>query len=111
MIIFDQTINMRWLLFLSRVAFICNLLFVVSALLQWKAFIPNAGVVSTIVIGGYFLAVFVFSPLVNVLYVVQALVKKNLVLEVPRWLVVSNVLFFLVQIIFITLYLNDSVYH
>jgi hypothetical protein len=102
---------MRWLLFLSRVAFICNLLFVVSAVLQWKPFIANEGIVSTIVISGYFLAVFVFSPLVNVLYVVQAFIRKNGFGVVPRWLVLSNVFFFLIQIVFITLYLNDSVYY
>lgn len=100
---------MGWLLFLSRVAFICNLLFLLSAFLQWSASIPNEGVVSTIVIGGYFLAVFVFSPLVIFLYAVKALFKKNLLQVVPRWLVFTNVAFFIIQIIFISLFLNDTI--
>lgn len=102
---------MRWLLFLSRVAFILNLLFLFSALLQWRQFIGEQAVVSTIVIGGYFLAVFVFSPLVNVLYGAQALLKKNLFQVVPRWLVITNFLFFILQIIFITFFLNDTIHY
>lgn len=102
---------MRWLLFLSRVAFICNVCFLLSALLQWKAFIPDQTVVSTIVIAGYFLAVFLLSPLVNVLYGAQALLKKNLFGLVPRWLVIVNFLFFVLQIVFITFYLNDTFHY
>ena len=102
---------MRWLLFLSRVAFILNLLFLVSALLQWRQFIADKAVVSTIVIGGYFLAVFVFSPLVNIMYGAQVLLKKNLFQVVPRWLVISNFLFFVLQIVFITFYLNDTFHY
>ena len=102
---------MRWLLFLSRVAFICNVFFLLSALLQWKAFISDQSVVSTIVIAGYFLAVFLFSPLVNVLYGAQALLKKNLFQMVPCWLVWTNFLFFVLQIVFITFYLNDTFHY
>lgn len=102
---------MRWLLFLSRVAFVCNLFFLLSALLQWKAFISDQSVVSTIVIAGYFLAVFLFSPLVNVLYGAQAILKKNLFQVVPRWLVLTNFLFFVLQIVFITFYLNDTFHY
>lgn len=102
---------MRWLLFLSRVAFVCNIFFLLSALLQWKAFIPQQQVFSTIVIAGYFMAIFLFSPLVNILYLVQWRLQHNLFQVVPRWLVVSNFLFLLFQILFIIFYLNDTFHY
>lgn len=102
---------MHWLHPLSRIAFVCNLFFLLSALLQWTAFIKNEVVVSTIVIAGYFLAIFLFSPLVNVLYGAHWLLRKNLFAMVPRWLVFSNVFFLLLQIFFIIFYLNDTYHH
>ena len=102
---------MRWLHSLSRIAFVCNLFFLLSALLQWTAFIKNEAVVSTIVITGYFLAIFLFSPLVNFLYGAHWLLRKNLFAVVPRWLVFSNVFFLLLQIFFIIFYLNDTYHH
>ena len=84
---------------------VCNLFFVAAALLQWKDYIGNQHMVSTVVIIGYFLAVFLFSPLVNILYAIR-LRRAGLFAMVPRWLVVSNFLFLLVQIFFIVFFLN-----
>ena len=102
---------MRWLLFLSRVAFICNLFFLLSALLQWKDFIGSHTIVSTIVVIGYFLSVFIFSPLINLLYAGQAIIKKNLFNVVPKWLVIVNFIFLLIQLLFILFFLNDTFYY
>lgn len=99
------------LLFISRVALVCNLLFVLSAVLQWRLFIANEALVSIIVVAGYFLAVFLFSPLVNLLYLVQWFLKRNLLQVVPLWLVVVNFSFLLVQILFIIFYLNDTFHY
>lgn len=102
---------MRWLRPLSRIAFVCNLFFLLSALLQWTPFTQNEALVSTIVIAGYFMAIFLFSPLVNVLYAAHWLLRKNLYALVPRWLVWSNAAFLLLQIVFIIFYLNDTFHH
>lgn len=102
---------MRWLNFLSRVAFICNLAFLLSAFLQYKNFIGNQSLLSTVVIIGYFLGVFIFSPLVNILYFIQLVKKRDLYQFVPKWLVVSNFIFLLTQIIFIIFFLNDTFYY
>jgi len=102
--------NVR-LLFISRVALVCNLFFVLSAALQWRPFIANETVVSTIVVAGYLLAVFLFSPLVNLLYLVQWFLKRNLLQVAPPWLVVVNFSFLLVQILFILFYLNDTFHY
>src|SRR5688572_27995005 len=103
--------NSRLLLFLSRIALICNFFFLVAASLQWKDYIGNSMVVSTIVVIGYFLAVFLFSPLVNALYLIRSIWKKDLLVQVPLWLVVCNFLFLLLQIIFIVFFLNDSFHY
>ncbi len=102
---------MRWLLPISRIAFVCNLFFLLSAGLQWTTFLVNEAVVSTIVITGYFLAIFIFSPLVNFLYGVHWVLRKKLFWLVPRWLVISNFIFLLLQIVFIIFYLNDTFHY
>ncbi len=102
---------MRWLLHLSRIAFVCNIFFLLSALLQSTSLIDNQAIVSTIVIAGYFMAIFLFSPLVNFLYGAHWVLRKNLFAMVPRWLVWSNFAFLLLQILFIIFYLNDTFYY
>lgn len=101
---------MRWLLFLSRIAFICNLFFLLTVLLQWRNLIGDERVVSTVVIIGYFFAVFLFSPVVNLSYLVAMLRRYSLYSFVPRWLVLSNFIFLLVQLQYI-LFLNDTIHY
>lgn len=101
----------NFLIFLSRVALICNVFFLVAASLQWKDYIGNSTVVSTIVITGYFLAVFLFSPLVNILYAIRTARRRDLFLLVPRWLVWTNFLFLVLQVIFIVFFLNGILHH
>lgn len=98
----------HFLLFLSRVALVCNVFFLVAASLQWKDYIGNSEAVSTIVILGYFLAVFLFSPLVNFLYAIQWVRRKEVFSHVPRWLVLTNFLFLVLQVIFIVFFLNGT---
>jgi hypothetical protein len=59
---------MRWLLFLSRVALVCNFFFLMTVVLHFNSFLEDQALVSTIVIMGYALSVFLFTPLVNVIY-------------------------------------------
>ncbi len=101
---------MRWLLFLSRLAFICNIVFVFSVLLLWKDFLQDQAVTSTVIIIGYFLAVFVFNPFVNIVYLIILLSRKKLSQFIPGWLAVGNFLFLVLQITFI-LFLNGTFYH
>lgn len=102
---------MRGLLFLCRVAFICNLFFIISAALQWKDFISVQPVFSTVVVIGYFMAVFIFNPIANIACAVQWLRRKALFETVPRWLVVANFIFLLMQILFIIFFLNDTLHY
>jgi hypothetical protein len=98
---------MRWLSLLSRVAFICNLAFLLCMLLQWKPFLSDSALLSNIVITGYVLAPFVFSPVVNVLYIITLFRKKPLTSWVPSWLIWINFIFLIVQFLFVLFFLHD----
>lgn len=97
---------MRWLLFLSRVAFICNIFFLLAFSLKVSNWVHNQDVESTIVITGYFLAA-LFNPLVNLCYLVLFLIRKKFWQTVPSWLITANLLFLIMQTFYV-LYLNDT---
>jgi hypothetical protein len=97
---------MRWLLFISRVAFICNICFLVGFSLKISNWLPNQDLSGTIVIIGFFL-VALFNPLVNLCYLVLFLFRKKITLYIPVWLITANILFLVMQLFYI-LYLNDA---
>ncbi len=99
---------MRWLLFLSRVAFICNLLFLVSFSLLISKWLKSEEISSTIIIVGYVLSI-VFNPIVNLSYLILFWVKKSHLSIVPAWLIVMNILFLILQLVYLLL-LNISNY-
>src|SRR3954465_2660352 len=98
---------MRWISFLSRGVFICNLAFLFSVLLQWKPLVSSQVLLSTVVIAGYFLAPFIFSPLVAILYGTILFQKKKFPTSLPVWLIGVNFVFLLVQLIFVLFFLHD----
>ena len=100
---------MRRTLFLSRVAFICNVFFVLAFSLQVSRWLHNPEVFSFIMLIGYVL-VLLFNPLVNLCYLVLWLMRKKLVEVIPAWLITANILFLVMQIFYI-LYLNDTSHH
>jgi hypothetical protein len=108
---------MRWLLFLSRLAFICGICFLVSIALlirsSMKANDPGIEVVeataSTVVFIGYVIGAIVV-PLVNICYLVVLMVKRRLAIYVPMWLIVANLFFLLILVLYI-FYFNDPYYH
>jgi len=102
---------MRWLPFLSRVAFICNLFFLLSILLQWKQVAFPQSITSTILIAGLFLAPALFNPLANLFYLLMLVQRKPVYRTVPKWLAVTNFGFLLVQILFALFFLYDPFHH
>jgi hypothetical protein len=94
-------------LFLSRIAFICNIFSILAVIVLWKNIITEQAVVSTIGIVGYFLAA-LFNPLVNIIYLIL-LLRKRLFNTVPRWLVITNFIFLLLQLQYI-LFLNGALH-
>lgn len=85
---------MKGLLFLSRLAFLCNLLFLICLVLRYKGdFIGTEDIKSMVGILGWFMAPFV-NLAVNCWYVLR-LVKKQ---PLPARLATANFLFLLVQL-------------
>lgn len=91
---------MRWLLFLSRLAFVCNCFFLLAVSLQLSRWFQNQDAESLTIIIGYFMSV----PLnfVTILcYVILFFTNRKGLQSVPRWLIIANGLFLLLQIFYI----------
>lgn len=84
---------MRWLLFLSRLAFICGLFFLASLSLLVKDWLDDKSLVSTIITIGFFMGMFIV-PFTLLCYLFTWLAGKKPFATVPKWLALS-ILFFL----------------
>jgi hypothetical protein len=100
---------MRWLLFLSRLAFISGICIVIWLLLAMFKKENNELFSSTIITIGYVMGAIIL-PVTNLCYLVVMLAKKKITQSVPRWLIISNVIFLIILIYYI-FYLNDPYYH
>ena len=100
---------MRWLYTLSRLAFICNLFFLVALSLQVSQWLSNGEVTATVLIIGFFLAALV-NPLVNIIYLLLFTIRRKFWHIVPAWLFTANVLFLVIQIFYLA-YLNGTPAH
>ncbi len=100
---------MRWLLFLSRLAFICGVFFIIAVTLLVKKWIKDPTLESTIITIGYVMGMIIF-PVTSFCYLIVFAVKKKLREYVPLWLILANI-FFLLFLIYFIFYLNDPYYH
>jgi len=91
---------MRWLLFLSRLAFICGICFLLSLSLRFYEWTRDQDIASTIITIGYFIGILVV-PITMLCYLIVVIRKKNLVAAVPLWLIICNVLFLFILLIYI----------
>lgn len=82
---------------LSRVAFICNICFLLASFIQWLPNPPEGQVVSHLIIMGYLLSLLV-NVIINIWVVVLLLIRKLRAAAVPVWLLVVNGLFFITQL-------------
>jgi uncharacterized membrane-anchored protein len=99
---------MRWLLFLSRVAFICGFSFLLAfATLFFKQVDDNEWLKTLIIIG--FVIGAVVLPLSLFCYLMLSLIGKKPGTVVPKWIVIANILFLFVLLSYI-FYLNDPYY-
>ena len=96
---------MRWLLKLSRLAFICNLFFLLAFSLQVSNWIKDEQLISTIVVLGYVIG-FLLNPVTNICYLFTAIIARKKLIIVPAWLIVANVLFLVIDAFYI-LYINS----
>lgn len=100
---------MRWLLFLSRLAFICGVFFLLSISLLIRDWTRSETISSSVIILGYFIGL-IIVPVVNLCYIFVFLIKRKLAVYVPAWLVTANVFFLIILILYI-FYFNDPYYH
>jgi hypothetical protein len=96
----------NWLLFFSRVAFICNVCFLIAFSIQMTDWIKNEDITSMIALIGYIMG-FIINPLLVLCYLLFFLISKRKLKLVPSWLLTANTLFLAIQILYI-LYLNDK---
>ena len=93
---------MKWLLFLSRLAFICGMCFLIALSFQVFNKTNNDAITSTIIIIGYVIGLIVV-PVTLLCYVIVLLARKKI--PVPLWLIVFNILFLFVLMIYL-LFIN-----
>jgi hypothetical protein len=98
---------MRWLLFLSKLAFICGICFLISLsfLISEKA--NNDAVSSTIILIGFVIGI-IIVPFTLLCYLGVLMIRKKL--PVPLWLVISNIVFLFVLMLYI-LFINVESHH
>ena len=95
---------MRWLLFLSRLAFVCNVFFLVALSLQFTRWFHNQDAESLVIIIGYFMAV-LLNPAAVLCYAILLLRNRRKLQNIPVWLMIANVLFLGFQLFYL-LHLN-----
>jgi hypothetical protein len=95
---------MRWLLFLSRLAFICGIFFILAISLLIKEWTKDEDIVGMIITIGVFIGL-IIVPVTGLCYLVVFLIKRKLKPYVPLWLVIANILFLLLNVFYI-FYLN-----
>lgn len=100
---------MRWLLFLSRLAFICGLCFIVTLGFAMSKRDNNEPFSQTIITIGYMMGLLIV-PFTVLCYLLFAAIGKKLRKIVPLWLVIANIAFLFILLFYI-FYLNDPYYH
>lgn len=95
---------MRWLLFLSRLAFICGLFFLLTLSLLVKDWIKDESLVSTIITIGFFMGM-IIVPVTLFCYLLIWIFGKKPGIYVPKWLIVANIFVMLILLSYIV-YIN-----
>jgi hypothetical protein len=89
---------MSRLLFFSRVAFLCNICFLATFIIRFVPALKEAFFVSTIVIIGLVMSI-VINVMVNLFCLLMVMTRKPLRRYVPMWMMITNFLFFVFQVI------------
>lgn len=90
---------MRGLPLLAKMAFICNLFFLLCVVLQRSAEEGRGSMISLIAILGLVMGMGILNPVANILTGIALFRKQTL--AVPAWLSISNGIFLLLQIIYL----------
>ena len=83
--------------FLSRVAFICNLCFLLMSFSQWLPQLPDTALTSDIIVMGWIVAISV-NIFVNLALLLMLLARRLRKTGIPAWLMIVNFIFFACQL-------------
>ncbi|ANH80759.1 hypothetical protein A8C56_06995 [Niabella ginsenosidivorans] len=100
---------MRWLIFLSKVAFLCGVTVILALSLLFYEWNKGETVSSSIITSGYVLGL-VMIPLINVIYLICWAAGKKPGAIVPKWIIIFNILCLLLIFVYI-FFINDPYYH
>ena|SRR5436190_16571666 len=100
---------MKWLLFLSRLAFISGFCFLLSLSLLIKDWIKEPDLASTIIIIGFFIGM-LLVPATLLCYLVVLFTKRKLNTIVPAWLIACNIVWLFVYLLYL-IFLNGQSNH
>lgn len=89
---------MGWLLFLSRLAFICGLCFLASLVFLMRKEGNTEVVSSTIITIGFVMGLLIV-PATLICYLIVLIRKKQIL--VPLWLIIANILFMFILLLYI----------
>ncbi len=98
---------MRWILFVARLALICNICSLFTIIIMFESVTRNNAALSTVIVIGYVLAV-IFNPLSNFLVLMVLLFRRDIFRLMPKWLLIANFIFLLLQIQYL-FFLNDRI--
>ena len=90
---------MQPLLFFSRVAFICNICFLLTISFHFLPAVPDSHFYSTVLVLGFLVAV-VLNIMVNLIIIVLLLLQKPLSQHLPKWLIIANAVILIPQLIY-----------
>jgi len=88
---------MGLLRFLSRVAFICNVCFLLVSFSQWLPQLPDNALTSDLIVMGWMVAL-VVNVFVNVILLILLCIGQLKKTGIRSWLLIVNFLFFTAQI-------------
>ena len=83
---------------LSRLAFICNICFLLASFVQWLPHPPEGVIVSNIIVLGWIVSILV-NIIVNAWAFFLLIFGKLGKALVPAWLLIVNFIFFVIQLI------------
>lgn len=95
---------MRWLLFLSRLAFICGLFFLLTLMQLMTGWIKDGNLESTIITIGFFIGM-IIVPITLFCYLILWMIGKKPASVVPRWLIIGNIIVLLILVSYV-IYVN-----
>ena len=84
--------------FLSRVAFICNICFLLASFIQWLPHPPEGELISQLIVLGWLLSI-LFNTIVNIVLIILFVFRRLRRAAVPVWLLIANFIFFILQIL------------